>query len=230
MSDLQTAMDAIGQANKEHGVTQKGGKRYTMVQDRVLEWRKVFGLKHGIETLILKDDGNIVQVQATIKNEQGRIIGSGLAEERRGSSNVNKTSALENCETSAVGRALASLGLHGGEYASANELDKVKRLSEKPTPAQSQSGGTDKVPAPSKVSDQIPLTSDEARNDWESWVTEQIAGMQTHKNMAEHRRWSITVKAFREQLQAENSVLHQKLLTAYINRKEMLERGVAHAQ
>lgn len=36
---------------------------------------------------------------------------------------VNKTSALENCETSAIGRALASLGLHGGEFASSFEVD-----------------------------------------------------------------------------------------------------------
>jgi hypothetical protein len=36
---------------------------------------------------------------------------------------VNQTSAIENAETSAIGRALAALGLHGGEYASANEID-----------------------------------------------------------------------------------------------------------
>ena len=40
---------------------------------------------------------------------------------------VNKTSAIENCETSAIGRALASLGLHGGSYASANEIAAVQR-------------------------------------------------------------------------------------------------------
>jgi len=40
---------------------------------------------------------------------------------------VNTTSALENAETSAIGRALASLGLAGGEYASANEMDAVQR-------------------------------------------------------------------------------------------------------
>jgi hypothetical protein len=53
-----------------------------------------------------------------------------MAEEIRGQGNVNKTSALENCETSAIGRALASLGLAGGEYASANEMDGVGRKEE----------------------------------------------------------------------------------------------------
>ena len=50
-----------------------------------------------------------------------------MAEEIRGQGLVNTTSALENAETSAIGRALASLGLAGGEYASANELDAVER-------------------------------------------------------------------------------------------------------
>ena len=38
----------------------------------------------------------------------------------------NKTSAIENCETSAIGRALASCGLHGGQYASVDEIIKAK--------------------------------------------------------------------------------------------------------
>ena len=46
---------------------------------------------------------------------------------------VNKTSALENCETSAIGRALANLGIHGGEFASAFEFDNaVNNKSEPP--------------------------------------------------------------------------------------------------
>jgi hypothetical protein len=59
-----------------------------------------------------------------------------MAEEIRGQGLVNTTSALENAETSAIGRALSSLGLAGGEYASANEMDAVVRktdaIKEKP--------------------------------------------------------------------------------------------------
>jgi len=57
------------------------------------------------------------------------IVGTGHAEEIRGQGPVNRTSALENCETSAIGRALAAIGLSGGEYASANEMDGVERKS-----------------------------------------------------------------------------------------------------
>ena len=84
MTDLIKAMQAIGEANRSSGGAQKGGKRYTMVQDRVLEWRKIFGLQHGITTTILRDDGSIVQVQATIADEAGRVLGRGLAAEIRG--------------------------------------------------------------------------------------------------------------------------------------------------
>nr|BAR15656.1 hypothetical protein [uncultured Mediterranean phage uvMED] len=51
---------------------------------------------------------------------------SGLALERYDSSFINKTSALENAETSALGRALAAFGLHGSEFASADELINAK--------------------------------------------------------------------------------------------------------
>jgi len=63
-----------------------------------------------------------VQVITRITNADGRVIATGLAEEVRGSTNINKTSALENAETSAVGRALAFFGLGGTEIASADEV------------------------------------------------------------------------------------------------------------
>ena len=49
---------------------------------------------------------------------------TGHAYEKEDSSQINKTSALENCETSAIGRALSAAGFGGGnEYASANEVE-----------------------------------------------------------------------------------------------------------
>ena len=47
---------------------------------------------------------------------------TGLALEKFDYGYVNKTSALENCETSSLGRALAAFGLHGSEFSSADEL------------------------------------------------------------------------------------------------------------
>ena len=127
MSDLQKAMAEVNDLNRTHGVTQRGGKKYTEVFVRVEAFRKAFGTDYGIDTQIVVDDGKRVVVKAVITNATGMTIGSGMAEEIRGVGNVNKTSALENGETSAIGRALASLGLHGGTYASINEIDAVPR-------------------------------------------------------------------------------------------------------
>lgn len=123
MNELVTAMNEVNNLNKTVGVVQRGGKKYTEVFVRVEQFRKAFGTTLGIDTTIVVDDGQKVVVQAKVLNQQGMVIGSGLAEEIRGSSNVNRTSALENAETSAIGRALASLGLHGGSYASVFEIE-----------------------------------------------------------------------------------------------------------
>lgn len=75
-----------------------------------------------ILTKILHIDENTVTVRCRIYNQGGMPVASGHAEEVRGSSDVNSTSALENAETSAIGRALAALGLGGSSFASAEEV------------------------------------------------------------------------------------------------------------
>ena len=144
MNDLIAAMTEVNDLNRSHGIVQRGGKKYTEVFVRVEAFRKHIGMTHGINTEIVVDDGTRVVVKATVIDDNNMIIGSGFAEEIRGSSNVNKTSALENCETSAIGRALASLGLHGGAYASVNELDganrKAEALAQTPAPAAAPKG------------------------------------------------------------------------------------------
>jgi len=144
-SKIFDAMSLVQEYNKEHGVKQRGGKMYTQVVHRMEAFRQVFGTEMGVDTQVLVDDGQRVVVKATITNENGIVIGSGMAEEIRGEGHVNKTSALENCETSAVGRALASLGLSGGEYASANELDAVSRKQQN---LNSQAGSSEGSPPP----------------------------------------------------------------------------------
>ena len=60
----------------------------------------------------------------------GEIIATGWAEEIRGQGNVNRTSHLENCETGAVGRALANAGMSGSDInkrPSREEMQKVVR-------------------------------------------------------------------------------------------------------
>ena len=68
-------------------------------------------------------DGDQCLCKCTIVNSDGEVIAQGHAHEEKGSSNINKTSYVENCETSAVGRALALLGIGiDTSIASANEV------------------------------------------------------------------------------------------------------------
>ena len=152
MTDLNKTMDAINELNKTHGVKQRGGKMYTQVVHRMEAFRRHHGTEYGVDTQILVDDGQRVVIKAIITNNDGHTVGSGMAEEIRGQGHVNTTSALENAETSAVGRALASIGLAGGEYASANEMDAVGRKSDA-----IESNKAEPVPVVKK-----PLTKEEA--------------------------------------------------------------------
>ena len=102
------------------------GKLYTTVNTRLQTFRKHFGVDANIKTKILHNDLERVVVEATVsiyKDGSWRDIGNDCAEEFRAQGMVNKTSALENCSTSAIGRALSACGLGGSEYASAFEMD-----------------------------------------------------------------------------------------------------------
>ncbi len=88
-----------------------------------------------IITEIIVDDGTRIVMRAELYADIGDTVPSttGFAEEIRGSSMVNKTSALENCETSAIGRALANYQFQGSKKrASLEEMVKVYRQGEQP--------------------------------------------------------------------------------------------------
>ena len=108
-------------ANKDSGVVNIRGKDYQTVALRVRNFRE----KHAdfsLTTEILHRDVTCVVVKATISDPTGRVLATGHAEEYREASQINATSAVENCETSAIGRALAAMGLGGTEFASADEV------------------------------------------------------------------------------------------------------------
>jgi hypothetical protein len=98
------------------------GKSYTQVSTRINIFRKYFPTA-SIETLITHNDDIRVIIQTKISIDN-KVIATGYAEEIRGDGNyINQTSAVENCETSSIGRALSNLGLGGSEYASSFEVE-----------------------------------------------------------------------------------------------------------
>lgn len=110
------------------------GKFYTTVDKRLQTFRKYFGSNAKVTTDVVHHDLERVVVKATVSvciDGSWREIGNDYAEEFRSQGMVNKTSALENCCTSAIGRALANCGLGGGEYASGFEVDNA--INNKPT-------------------------------------------------------------------------------------------------
>jgi len=103
------------------GVVNIRGKEYQTVALRVQKFREAHP-DWELSTEIIKADDVVVIMQARIYNAEGKCISTGHAEEFRTSSQINSTSALENAETSAIGRALAAAGWGGTEFASANEV------------------------------------------------------------------------------------------------------------
>ena len=97
------------------------GKDYATVAHRLAIARRNLGSRMKIETEIVSIDKDTVVCKASVSIGD-RVVATGLAEEKRTASRINQTSALENCETSAVGRALAFCGITNDSIASAEEV------------------------------------------------------------------------------------------------------------
>ena len=107
------------------------GREYAEVNSRVLAFYE--GCPGGaiITQLVSNEDGLCV-FKATVMDEQGQVIATGHAYELQSSSYINKTSYIENCETSAVGRALGFAGIGiNGSICSAEELQNALNQQEK---------------------------------------------------------------------------------------------------
>jgi len=102
--------EQIQNASKNIKTTDIRGKQYAEVNQRIKAFRML--CPNGcISTEIISNQDGVVIMKASVFDEAGKLLGTGTAYEREGSSNINKTSYIENCETSACGRALAMLGL-----------------------------------------------------------------------------------------------------------------------
>ena len=101
------------------------GKTYTTVAERVVAFRAEHPITEGwcLRAECVERGEHLVTFRAGIYDPTGREVAVGWAEEDRRRGKINQTAAVENCETSALGRALAAAG-YGGDvaYASANEV------------------------------------------------------------------------------------------------------------
>ena len=97
------------------------GKEYVLGATKIALARQALGSELDIVTKVIQQDDKQVMMQADIYIS-GKHVATGTAQEFRAASRINQTSYVENCETSAIGRALASAGFAGSEFASADEL------------------------------------------------------------------------------------------------------------
>ena len=96
-------------ANETIKTTDIKGKDYAEVNQRIKAFRMIYP-QGSIVTQMLSNENGVCVFKATVGTDDGVILGTGTAYEKEDSSFINKTSYIENCETSAVGRALGMAG------------------------------------------------------------------------------------------------------------------------
>lgn len=104
---------------------------YQKVADRQAIFKKDYATHkittHLLDTCIIEGKHQVI-IKCEILNESNKVVATGIASEREGSSNINKTSWVENAETSAIGRAFRALGIGDNEnYASKDEVVNAKQ-------------------------------------------------------------------------------------------------------
>jgi hypothetical protein len=104
------------------------GKQYVLVSDRVLAFNEMYPNGSIIAELLSDTDSEIIYMKAVVTPDVDKPtrVFAGHSQAKWGDGYINKTSALENCETSAVGRALGMMGIGVIEsIASVDETNKA---------------------------------------------------------------------------------------------------------
>jgi len=135
-------------SNYKFKTTNIRGKQYVEVNERIKFFRQEDEYKNWtLSTEFTAMDSDMCVCKAIVADPSQRIIASGHAHEERSSSHINKTSYVENCETSAIGRALAMMGIGvDTSIASANEVsDAIAKQSDtsQPTKATPSKGAAE---------------------------------------------------------------------------------------
>jgi len=112
------------------------GKPYVMVHERIKHFRTEERYDAwSIITEVVSHDGGVILFKASVLDSGNNIMATGHAREKDGSTYINKTSYVENCETSAIGRALGCLGIGiDTSIASADEVATAVNNQQKSTP------------------------------------------------------------------------------------------------
>lgn len=97
-------------ANETIKTTDIKGKEYAEVNERIKVFRMLYP-EGRILTEMLSNENGVCIFRALVSDDKGNTLGTGTAYEIEDSSFINKTSYIENCETSAVGRALGMCGI-----------------------------------------------------------------------------------------------------------------------
>lgn len=143
--------EKLKQINSSLETTNIKGKAYAEVNKRVLAFRELEP-NGSIITEILSNDGKVVVMKASVYGNDGKLLGTGHAYEDQDSSKINNTSYIENCETSAVGRALGLCGIGiNGAMCSADEYNmavKKQEMLEKKNTAVMQDPFTEELAQP----------------------------------------------------------------------------------
>lgn len=108
---------------------------YETVESRLTRFWEKYPEGRVLTDLVFHDDRRfVVKAEIYFDRVDMQPVATGYAEEIVGASPVNKTAALENCETSAIGRALANCGFvsTAGKRPSREEMDKVQRYEAEP--------------------------------------------------------------------------------------------------
>ena len=104
------------------------GRQYVEVNERLKYFRANFK-DYSLTSEITHIDSSMCVVKAEIVSPDGRVVASGHAHEIQSSNYINKTSFVENCETSSWGRCLGNFGI--GIDSSVASADEVKMAIDK---------------------------------------------------------------------------------------------------
>lgn len=109
MEENKITFEDIQKANETIRTTDIKGKDYAEVNQRIKAFRMLYPTGT-IHTNMISNENGVCIFKATVIDEKGTVLATGTAYEKEDSSFINKTSYIENCETSAVGRALGIAG------------------------------------------------------------------------------------------------------------------------